>query len=368
MRRCVLIFLMFPLFSLSAQEQEPVEAIAVLEEENLALKQENTKLEEENAELRQENAKLKPKESSVVDVLGVFLPVYGGNTSKILEDGIQLDNTLGIFYNSETRKAAAEIRLRYIEGSENGTVWDTNDSLVTRSRQVLEVFLLPLSYHFFRDANGFSLYAGAGVYYDYNALNENGFLSDGDLYDPPEQDHYSAYTNDFTGHAVGPLADIGVKYAKSFFSAAASFGCVPIFYFNRKQTWKLSPFMNPNPSYTVASESSPGPYFYTSLDLSVDIQLVSLSASLLYEYSNLQYTAAGFDNTTGEWADVSEELENKNLALEIALQLNFNNFTPKIGYGRKFDTVTGGSNYFILGGVFSGRQKKGENDEKHVNF
>ena len=294
------------------------------------------------------------------------IPIYVGSASKFLEDGIQQDGTFGVFYNKKTQKLAGEVRLRYIEGSENGTVWDTSDSLVTRSRQVFELFLLPLSYHFFRDINGFSLYAGAGVYYDYNKLNENGFFYDGDLYDPPLQEHYSAYTNDFTGHAVGPLADIGIKYSKAFFNGALSFGCVPVFYFNRKQTWKLAPFMSPTPSYTVESESTPGPYFYTNLDLSVDIKYVSLSASLLYEYSNLKYTAAGFDNITGDWADVTEELENNNLALEIALQLNFNNFTPKIGYGRKFDTVTGGSNYFILGGVFNG--SKGENDEKRINF
>jgi len=50
--------------------------------------------------------------------------------------------------------------------------------------------------------------------------------------------------------------------------------------------------MNP-PAYTVSGESSSGPYYYLSLDLSLDLKYVSLFFTLLNEYSRLGYTAAG---------------------------------------------------------------------------
>jgi len=143
---------------------------------------------------------------------------------------------------------------------------------------------------------------------------------------------------------------VGLSWKKGIFYTEFSFGIVPVFYLNRKQTWKLSPYMAP-PSYTVASESSCGPYYYLSFDIAFNLKYISLFFSLLNEYSSLNYTAAGFNGTTGAWADVDEKTENKTLAFEISLLINLgqSGFKPQIGYGRIVDEATGGKNYFLLG-------------------
>jgi hypothetical protein len=278
------------------------------------------------------------------------------STPKILDDGLQNDFLFGLFY-TDAMKLAGDLRVRYINGSEtNVTFWDIEDSMLNRSRQVIEVFLLPVNYYFVRKA-GFSIHAGIGGYYNYSKLNENGFFNDKELYDDPAaMDNYNAYTNDFTAHAVGPLLDIGINYRNSFFYGALSFGSVPIHYLDRKQTWKLSPFMYPNPTYTVESKSRGGPYFYFNFDAMFDLiieerKYVSFLFSLLGETSKLKYTAAGFNDTTGEWADVEEEIENKVLHLEISLLIHLgkSGIMPQIGYGRTFNETTGGSNYLLIG-------------------
>jgi hypothetical protein len=267
---------------------------------------------------------------------------------KVLEDGVQTDFAFGLFY-TDAMKMAGEIKFRSVKGSANDTVWGIADSLLSRDRQVYELFLLPVNYHFLKKS-GFTLRAGAGLYYDYSGLKEKGYFNDSIFYEPAGPDHYNSYINDFTGHALGPLIDAGLAFNRGFFYGSFSFGVVPVFYLNRKQTWRLSPMMNP-PSYTVASESVGGPYYYMSLDVSIDLKYFSLFFTLLNEYSKLKYTAAGFNETTGAWADVNEETKNKVLALEISLLVNLgqSGFMPQIGYGRTFDEVTGGGNYLLLG-------------------
>jgi len=268
-------------------------------------------------------------------------------TPKVLEDGAQTDFSFGIFYTN-AMKFAGEIRLRYESESANDIVWGINDSLLTRDRTVFELFFLPVKYHFFKGQD-FSLYAGAGLYYEYNKLQENGFFNDSSLYEPAGPDHYNAYVNDFTGHAVGPLIDAGVNYQNNFFYGSLSVGVVPVFYMDRSQTWKLSPFMDP-PSYNVASKGFSSPYFYINLDAAVSFRYFSLFASLLYEYSRLSYIAAGFTDS-GTWSDVAQIFEYRNLAFEISVLVNlgYGGFMPQIGYGRIFNEVTGGSNYIVVG-------------------
>jgi hypothetical protein len=79
------------------------------------------------------------------------------------------------------------------------------------------------------------------------------------------------------------------------------------------------------------------------------LKYISLFASLLGEYSRLQYTAAGHD-AKYEWTDVEVETENKVLFFEISIliPLGKNGIQPQIGYGRRFDEA-GGGNYLMLG-------------------
>ncbi|MDR2543338.1 MAG: hypothetical protein LBC80_07825 [Treponema sp.] len=262
-------------------------------------------------------------------------------TPKILEDGIQNDFSFGLFYSNE-KKMAGEIRMKHTRGAANDTVWDIEDSLMTRDQQVYEFFLLPLNYHFLR-TSGFSMRAGGGLYYEYNKLNENGFFNDSVF--------YNAYANDHTASAIGPLFDLGISYRGSFFSSTLSFGLVPVFNLNRKQTWKLSPMMNPNPLYSVASQSRCGPYTYLYWDSIFNFNYFSLFFSFLNNRSNLNYTAAGFNDLTGDWADIKEEIKYKARAIEISILIHLKEsyFHPQIGYGRIFNEVTGGGNYLLFG-------------------
>jgi hypothetical protein len=266
---------------------------------------------------------------------------------KLLEDGLQNDFQFGFFY-SDSMKIAGDIRVRYVTGAENNVkLWNIDDSMINRNRQVCEVFLLPFNYYFIREG-GFRFHAGAGLYYDYSKLNENGYFDDSSFYEPPGEENYSAYTNDFTAHALGPLLDIGVNYKKGIFYGAFSFGSVPIHYMSRKQSWKLSPFMKPDPSYSVASKSVFGPYFYANLDAIINLKYVSLFVSLLGEYSRMRYTAAGYDDEG--WADVEIEIANKVLSIEasILIPLGQGGIQLQIGYGRSIDD-SGGKNNLLLG-------------------
>ena len=270
-------------------------------------------------------------------------------TPKILQNGVQNDTSFGLFY-TESKMIAGEIRLRSINEALSDTVWGIDDSLLTRESRVFELFFLPVSYYFIR-TDYFSLKAGTGVYYENNKQKENGFFNDRDFNESSGEDVYNSYINDYLGHSIGPLVDIGINYKYAFFKSALSFGIVPVFYLSRNQSWKLHPFMSPVPSYTAAGESICGPYYYLSLDISFDIKFFTILLTLLNEYSIINYLGIGFNNDTGEWADVKEKIEYKKFAFEISVLINLglSGIKPQIGYGRTFDEITGGANYLLLG-------------------
>ena len=68
------------------------------------------------------------------------------NTPKFLEDGLQNDFLFGFFY-TDKMKLAGDLRLRYINGSENDiNLWDIEDSMLNRNRKIVELFLLGEAY------------------------------------------------------------------------------------------------------------------------------------------------------------------------------------------------------------------------------
>lgn len=271
-------------------------------------------------------------------------------TPKILQNGVQNDISFGLFF-SESKNFSGGIRLRSINEALSDIIWDIDDSLLTVENQVYEIFFLPVNYNFIR-TNYFSLQAGIGAYYEYNKLRENGFFNDNGFPNSSGEDIYNSYTNDYLGHSIGPLVDIGIDFKYAFFRSSLSFGIVPVFYLSRNQSWKLYPFMNPSPSYSVASESICGPYYYLTLDFSFNLKYFTILLTFINEYSNINYTGAGivYDEKY-EWADVKEKIEYNKFAIEISFLINLgqSGIKPQIGYGRTFDDITGGSNYLLLG-------------------
>jgi len=281
-----------------------------------------------------------------------------GVTPKILEDGVQTDFSLSLFY-TDAQRIRGEIRVRSIKGSSNDTIWDIDDSLMTRDRQITEIFFLPVHFHFIKKSK-FTQWAGLGIYYENNKLNENGYFNSSIFFDPVGPDQYNAYSNDYEGNSFGPLIDTGLSFSSKYLNSSFSFGIVPAFALNRNQTWKLSPFMDPA-SYTVESKSRCGPYYYMGLDLMLDFKYVGLLGGLFHERSKLNYTAAGFDELDN-WADAEEKFVYKTIAYEFSLLINLeqilskskadidkNNLMMQIGIGRNFDEVLGGETYFMFG-------------------
>jgi len=272
------------------------------------------------------------------------------NIPRFIEGGLQYDFLFGIFY-TEQKKIAGDLKIRSVFESEgNVKLWSIDDSMLSRDKQSYEIFLLPFNYYFF-SSNTLKIHAGAGLYYNYSKLNENGYFNDSSFRESATEAVYNSYTNNFIAHALGPLLDIGISYRNGIFYGAFSIGTVPVHYLNRSQSWNLSPFMNPVSSYSVNSESIFGPYFYFNLDLAIRFSYFSIFTSLLGEYSRLHYTAAGINSETGTWTDVETEIENKIYAFEISLliHLGISDIRMQVGYGRKFDEAAGDKNYLLLG-------------------
>jgi len=266
---------------------------------------------------------------------------------KIFEDGTQNDYSFGIFYN-DALKWGGEIKFRTIDTSGNDTIWEITDSMSAYKQKAYEVFLLPVNYHFFRKA-GFTMRAGAGIYYNYNKSETRGFFNDSSLYEPAGPDHFNNYNYDFSGHALGPIVDIGISWRGGFFYGSFSAGVVPISYFNQKQSLKISPLMEP-PSFSVSGESASGPYYYLNLDAAVITKYFTLFITLFNEFSRLSYTSIGFDDN-GEWTGSDITQDYRVLALEISLLINLGpgGLLPQIGYGRTFEEESGGRNYLLIG-------------------
>jgi len=269
---------------------------------------------------------------------------------KILEDGTQNDYSVGFFYNNAL-KTSGELRFRTINTSfflDDDAIWDITDSMLSGSQEAYEVFLLPFNYHFFR-TEYFSFSLGAGVYYNFNKTHEKGYLNDSTLYYPAGPDNYNLFKYDFSGHAIGPMADAVLNLRWGIFYGSFSAGIVPFFYFNQKQTLVLSPLMTPD-SFTVSSGSLSGPYYYLNLDLAVSFNYFSLFVTLFNESSKLSYSAIGFGEAV-EWASPDVTVNYITLALEVSVLINLgsSDLIPQIGYGRLFDTQGGGKNYFLVG-------------------
>jgi hypothetical protein len=153
-------------------------------------------------------------------------------------------------------------------------------------------------------------------------------------------------------HLFGPLIDAAFVYSSKWFSASLSTGIVPIFFLQREQSMKITPYMGTAP-FDHSQTTSGSPYFYADLSL---ILFKYVSLSLLYEYSKLDYDVIGF-NANG-WVPVEQKLVSNTLNFEVSFLLPLGyGINAQIGYGNMFNSVImdvsspaeSNKQYFIIG-------------------
>jgi hypothetical protein len=268
----------------------------------------------------------------------------------VLEDGSQVDFSFGYRY---ARSIDGEIRLRYVKESYNDDIYDLGDSLMANDELTFEVFLLPFRYHFF-NTSIVSFNVAAGVYYDYNALNQHGYFNRSDL--APANPAFNTQRNDFSMHILGPLAEAGLRFQMQPVDVRLKAGIAPIFYLRRDQSVQINPLMGPE-YFDHSQDTSGSPYVYGELS-GIFFKLISLS--LLYEYARIDYDVYGINlnNNGNEWTTPAVDLVSQSFKVEVAALLPLGReLYFQIGYGHSFDTITTNSetpveenaNYIIIG-------------------
>jgi WD40 repeat protein len=245
----------------------------------------------------------------------------------VLENGSKTDFSLGCLY---APSIAGELRLRYIKTSYNDNMYDLEESLTANDDLTFETFLLPFRYHFFNNST-LSFNAAAGLYYDYNALDQHGYFNMPDLGD----DSLNMYRNDFSMHLLGPLAEAGLRLRTRPVDLQLNLGIVPIFYLRRDQSMQMKPYMGTG-FFDHSQDTSGSPYFYGELS---GIFFRILSLSLLYEYSRIDYDVISIDDNA-EWTTPMEELVSQSFKIEASILLPLGGgFSLQVGYGHGFNTI-----------------------------
>jgi len=284
-------------------------------------------------------------------------------TPRILEDGSITDFSIGMMYWGAM---GAEIQFRSTQTATNEEISGVDDSLNAVKGTTFEVFVLPVHYRFVqKDKLRASI--GAGVYYEYDKLDEKGFYTWNELeemfiehVDPQDQqkmilvpmERVNSYKNDFTMHLVGPLLDGKFSYYTEWFGFGLTVGVVPIFNTSFAQTVRMEPMFYPKPGTADISESSWGsPYFYFTFDT---IIAKYLNATFSYNYAKLKKKeiSPGFDGyidderedklviTDRYWSYIDQSVVNQSIMIEISALL-------PVGGGMSFQAGWGYQHSFI---------------------
>jgi hypothetical protein len=268
---------------------------------------------------------------------------------KILEDGSIIDTSLGLAY---TKAWSGEIRFRNTAISKNEELQDAADSLNAVNENIYEVFFLPAHYSFIKTP-ALRFWAGGGLYYEYDKLNEKGFFNMPELEElTPPRERVNSYTNEFSMHIIGPLVDTGINYNAAWFNVSLSAGLAPVFFLHSAQKTGMVPLLDPH--YAEYDQDTGGsPYFYLSLD-SVVFKYVNIV--LLYDFARLNYKAIDFDSNLN-WINPEREMITQSFKVETSALLPLGgNMSAQIGYGFAFNStmvdsgipVSGNRHYLIL--------------------
>ena len=267
-------------------------------------------------------------------------------TPRILQDGSITDLSLGMFYSDSF---GAEIRVRNTQIAKNEEISGADDSLNAIKETIYEIFVLPFQYRSVRD--NLRLTAGAGLYYEYDKLEEKGFFTLNYLGEEGLE-RVNSYKNDFTMHLVGPLLDAGIRYNSEWFNIGLTAGIVPFFHINFAQKLSMEPLLYP--STANLSENTWGaPYFYISLD---SIILKYFNATFSYNYAKLSKQVISFDDDLN-WIYPEQSVVTQSIMIEISALLPLGggiSFQAGYGYMHNFvaldssPVIHEGGHYLIL--------------------
>jgi WD40 repeat protein len=263
----------------------------------------------------------------------------------VLEDGSKTDFSLSCLYTPSTE---GELRFRYTKQSYNDDMYDLEESLRANDELIFETFLLPFRRYFLNNST-LSFNAAAGLYYEYNALEQHGYFNMPEL----DEESLNIYRNDFSMHVLGPLAEAGLRFKTRPVDVSLKVGIVPIFYLRRDQSMQMKPYMG-DKYFDHSQDTSGSPYFYGKLN---GIFFRFLSLSLLYEYTRMDYDVISIDENA-KWTTPKEELVSQSFKVEASVLLSFGGgLYLQVGYGHSFDTieldsstpVEDNSHYIIIG-------------------
>jgi WD40 repeat protein len=280
------------------------------------------------------------------------LNIVFGNMSlslntNVLEDGSETNFSLGYLYKPATEGA---LRLRYTKTSYNDDWNDAEgyeESLMANNEIIFETFLLPYRRYFFAGSL-LSLNAAAGVYYEYNKLDVEGYFNHSNA-----SVGLNMYRNDFSMHILGPLVEAGLRFRTRPVEIELNAGIVPIFYLRRDQSIQIRPFMGPD-FFDHSQNTSGSPYFYGELN---GLFFKVLSLGVTYEYSRINYDIISIYEQ-GKWSTPTEELASRSFKLEASILLPLSGgMSLQLGYGHSFNTieldsgtpVNDNEHYFIIG-------------------
>ena len=251
---------------------------------------------------------------------------------KIMKDGSITEIGLGLMY---TDIAGGIIRFRNTSVAKNEELSNVSDSLNSATEKKYE-FHLNLIDFYFQKTEVFFLRLGAGFYYDYNKLSEKGFFNMPLLEAMiPPREQVNSYTNNFSMHLLGPLAEAGISYKSRLFGISISGGIVPVFFLHTNQKTGIVPLMEPN--MVEFSQNTWGkPYCYLNLDC---VLFKFINLTFLYDYTRLKYSVVDFDENL-DWIRPFRTVVTQSFKIEASALLPLGDSTyGQIGYGHTFDST-----------------------------
>lgn len=232
-----------------------------------------------------------------------------------------------------TERSYGELRYRYTKISKNEELEDVADSLNAVEENIMEFFLLPYQFSIVKtDTTG--IWAGPGIYYQYDKLHEKGFF-DMPVLETIGKERVNSFTNDFSMHILGLLIDGGISNKSRYIDVSLSAGIVPFFMLISSQNQKVFPLLPKNAKYDQTTFGSP--YSYVRLDTTL---FKFLNVALLLDYMKLKYRSIDFDASLN-WIKPEKATNALSFKIEGSLLLPIaENISGQIGIGYDIDYLT----------------------------
>jgi hypothetical protein len=265
--------------------------------------------------------------------------------TKILNDGSIFNIGLGLKYKNNL---GGEIRGQFEKTARNEEAEGVDDSLIAVNESVYEIFLLPVQYRS-TVKNNFQWRAGAGLYYEYQKSGQKGFLDMPELEDSGKA-RVNSYTDNFSLHLFGPLAEVGVFFNTEQFKVNLSGGVVPVYFLTTDEKQRMFPLFD---AVSHSQKAWDSPYFFAGLD-SYIFKYACLTAK--YSFAKIEYEVIDFDNNFSPVFPV-KSVVSRSLMFEASALIPFKSvgMSLQIGYGYIIsfytldsnDPVKNNKDYFI---------------------